>query len=155
MKNMKHILIVDDFPSGREVLREKLELQGYACQEVGNGSAALKAIETKRFDLVITDNQMPVMTGLELLQSLAERPKDQRPPAIFLTGRLSDQLAKAAQSAGAWAIMQKPYNYQELIAEITQILEPDRFATSSPSGLNSPAEVNSQQEMRTCPSSSC
>ena len=148
MKNMKHILIVDDFPSGREVLREKLELQGYACQEVENGSAALKAIETKRFDLIITDNQMPVMTGLEFLQCLAEKPKDQRPPAIFLTGRLSDQLAKAAQAAGAWAVMQKPYKDQELIAEITQILETDRFATSSPSSFNSPTDVNSQQDMR-------
>ena len=121
---MKHILIDDDFPSGREVLREKLELQGYACQEVENGSAALKAIETKRFDLVITDNQMPVMTGLQFLQCLAERPKDQRPPAILLTGHLSDPLSKAAQAAGACAVFGKPYKEPELISEITRILEP-------------------------------
>ena len=129
MKNMKRILIVDDFPSVREVLREKLELQGYACQEVENGSEALKAIETERFDLVITDNQMPVMTGLQLLQCLAERPKDQRPPAIFVTGRLSDQVAKAAQTAGAWTVMQKPYRDQELISAITRALELDKGAT--------------------------
>jgi CheY-like chemotaxis protein len=123
MKNMKRILIVDDFRSVREVLREKLELQGYACQEVENGSEALKAIETERFDLVITDNQMPVMTGLQLLECLAERPKDQRPPAIFVTGRLSDQVAKAAQTAGAWTVIQKPYRDQELISEITRVIE--------------------------------
>jgi len=105
---MKRILIVDDFEPGRVVLREKLEMYGFACQEVENGCEALKAIETDRFDLVITDNQMPVMTGLQFLQCLAERPKDQRPPAIFLTGRLSDQLAQAAQTAGAWTVMQKP-----------------------------------------------
>jgi CheY-like chemotaxis protein len=61
---MKRILLVDDFEPGRVVLRERLELQGYACQEVENGSEGLKAIETEHFDLKITDNQMPVMTGL-------------------------------------------------------------------------------------------
>ena len=120
---MKRILIVDDFEPGRAVLRERLEMQGYVCQEVGNGSEALKAIETKRFDLVITDNQMPVMTGLKLLQCLAERPNDQRPPAIFLTGHLSDPLAKAAQTAGACAVLGKPYNDQKLISEITRVME--------------------------------
>ena len=120
---MKRILIVDDFEPGRVVLRERLEIQGYACQEVENGSEALKAIETGHFDLIITDNQMPVMTGLEMLQCLAERPKDQRPPAILLTGRLSDPLSKAAQAAGARAVFGKPYKEQELISEITRILE--------------------------------
>ena len=120
---MKQILIVDDFASGRHVLREWLERQGYACQEVEHGSEALRAIQIKHFDLVITDNQMPVMTGLQLLQRLAERPEGQRPPVIFLTGNLSEQLSNAAQKAGASAVMQKPYNDQELISEITRILE--------------------------------
>ena len=146
--NMKRILIADDFQSGRKVLREMLELQGYACQEVENGSEALKAIETERFDLVITDNQMPVMSGLQLLQCLAERTEEQRPPAIFLTGRLSDQLSKAAQAAGASTVMQKPYKDNELISEITRILEPDRVAISYPSGLISTAAVNKQEDMR-------
>ena len=122
--SMKRILIVDDFEPGRVVLREKLEMYGFACQEVENGCEALKAIETDRFDLVITDNQMPVMTGLEFLQSLAERPEDQRPPAIFLTGQLSDPLADAAQIAGACTVMKKPYKDHELISEIIRVIEP-------------------------------
>ncbi len=121
---IKRILIVDDFEPGRLVLRERLEMQGFACQEVGNGSEALKAIQTKVFDLVITDNQMPVMTGLQLLQCLAERPEDQRPPVIFATGHPSNELSNAAQAAGACAVLQKPYKDQELISEITRILEP-------------------------------
>jgi len=148
LNNMQRILIVDDFEPGRLVLREKLELHGYACQEVGNGSEALKAIETEHFDLVITDNQMPVMTGLQFLQCLAERPKDQRPPAIFLTGRLSDQLAQAAQTAGALTVMQKPYKDQELISAITRSLKLDKGATSYPSDLSSTADVSKQQDMR-------
>ena len=56
---MKQILIVDDFEPGRLLLREKLEMQGYVCQEVENGLEALEILQTKHFDLVLTDNQMP------------------------------------------------------------------------------------------------
>ena len=80
---MKHILIVDDYASGRHILRERLELQGYVCQEVEDGSKALEVLQIQHFDLIITDNQMPVMTGLEFLQHLAKRPEDQRPPRYF------------------------------------------------------------------------
>ena len=144
---MKRILLVDDFEPARLVLRERLEMQGYACQEAENGSAALKAIETDRFDLVITDNEMPVMTGLQMLQSLAERTEEQRPPVIFLTGHLTNQLSKAAQAAGAWAVLEKPYKDQKLISEISQILELDKVVISYPSGLSSTAAVNKQQDM--------
>jgi len=121
---MKQILIVDDYANGRQVLRERLEMQGYACQEVEDGSAALRAIQTKCFDLVITDNEMPVMTGIQLLQYLAERPEDQPPPVIFFTGHPSNELSNAAQAAGACAVLEKPFKNQELISEITRILEP-------------------------------
>ena len=120
---MKQILIVDDYANGRQVLRERLEMQGFACQEVEDGSAALTAIQTKCFDLVITDNEMPVMTGIQLLQYLAERPEDQPPPVLFLTGHPSNELSNAAQAAGACAVLEKPYKDQELISEITRILE--------------------------------
>jgi len=124
---MKRILIVDDFEPGRLVLRERLEIQGYLCHEAENGAEALQSIQTKPFDLVITDNQMPVMTGLQFLQHLAERPEDQRPPVIFTTGQLSEHLSNAAEKAGACAVLQKPYNVQELISEISRILEPQEW----------------------------
>ena len=120
---MKHILIVDDCASGRHLLREWLELQGYACREVEHGSEALKAIQKKRFDLVITDHQMPVMTGLQFLQRLAESPDGQRPPVIFLTGQASVHVRKAAQAAGAHVVLQKPCNERDLSLEITKILK--------------------------------
>jgi len=99
-------------------------MYGFACQEVENGAEALKAIQTKPFDLVITDNHMPVMTGLQMLQCLAEWPDDQQLPVIMLTGHPSNELSNAAQAAGAFAVLEKPYNTQELISEISRILEP-------------------------------
>lgn len=119
---MKQILLVDDYASGRQVLREKLEMQGYVCQEVEDGAEALKAIQGQRFDLVITDNQMPVMTGLELLQSLAKKPRNLRLPIILLTGNLTEPLHQAAKIAGASAVFKKPVKDQELLSAITRIL---------------------------------
>jgi CheY-like chemotaxis protein len=98
-------------------------MQGYVCQGVGNGSEALKAIKADHFDLVISDNQMPVMTGLQMLQCLAERPEDQRPPVIVLTGHFTDELHTEALKTGACAVLQKPYKNQDLLAEITRVLE--------------------------------
>ncbi|MDR4495516.1 MAG: response regulator [Nitrospirales bacterium] len=119
---MKQILLVDDYESGRHVLREKLEMQGYVCREVKDGAEALSIIQQKHFDLVITDNQMPVMTGLELLQALAKTPKNLRLPIILLTGNLTEPLQKAAKLAGASAVLKKPYKDQELLSAITRIL---------------------------------
>ena len=138
---MKQILIVDDDATGRRVLRLRLEMRGYDCLEVEDGSAALKAIATHRFDLVITDHKMPVMTGLELLQNLGDSPECQRPPVIFITGQLSDDLRHAAQEAGARAVLSKPYDDCEIMIEITRLLKPqlhgnvtlnDRRLSSSP-----------------------
>jgi len=120
---MKRILIVDDFEPGRLVLREKLEMHGYACQEVENGLEALETLQTKPFDLVITDNKMPVMTGLELIQSLATQPIEQRPPIILLTGHPSHLLYSEARKAGVLGIFKKPVEDHELFSEIASILK--------------------------------
>ncbi len=120
---MKRILIVDDFESGRLVLRERLELEGYACQEVENGLEALETLQAKTFDLVITDNKMPKMTGLELIQALTQQPKDQQPTIILLTGHPSLEVYKEARRAKVFAIFKKPYDFQELILKIHSALE--------------------------------
>ena len=119
---MKRILLVDDYDSGRRVLREKLEIQGYVCQEVEDGAEALKVIQDTQFDLIITDNQMPVMTGLELLQALTKKPKKLRPPIILLTGHLTEPLEQAAKLAGASAVLTKPVKDQIILSAITRIL---------------------------------
>ena len=121
---MKRILIVDDFNPGRKVLREKLEIQGYDCREAKNGLEALEALKTKHFDLVITDNKMPLMTGLAFIQALAQQPKEQRLPIILLTGHPSRHLYNEAQKAGVLAVFEKPVEDAELFSKITSILDP-------------------------------
>ncbi len=121
---MKRILVVDDFEPGRVVLRKRLESQGYACQEAANGLEAKETLQITHFDLVITDNKMPIMTGLELIQALAKQPIHQRPPIILLTGNPSHLLFSEAQKAGVAGIFSKPYEARKLFSEIEKILEP-------------------------------
>ena len=71
---MKRILLVDDQPMARQVLKLFLAEFGYDAEEADNGAVALRLLDRgKAFDLIISDNQMPVMTGMELIQALAER----------------------------------------------------------------------------------
>jgi CheY-like chemotaxis protein len=119
---MNRILIVDDFQPARIVLREKLEMRGYACQEAANGLEALETLQTTHFDLVITDNKMPIMTGLELVQSLTKQPSEQRPPIILVTGHPSHHLYSEARQAGVLGVFKKPYEDRELFSEISGIL---------------------------------
>ena len=70
---MAKILIVDDEPRIRELLRENLQYAGYACEEAGDGSAALSLLSGGGYDLVILDLMMPFMDGMTCLREMRNR----------------------------------------------------------------------------------
>jgi CheY-like chemotaxis protein len=111
--NNCRILIVNDNEDIRNVLSDSLTLRGYYCEEADNGESALRCLDTEWFDLVISDSQMPIMDGIQLLEAL----KKQRmpfPPVILLTGSMSEELQKRAFELGAYAVSLKPIAPQEL-----------------------------------------
>ena len=67
---MAKILIVDDEPRIRELIREHLQYAGYVCEEAGDGSAALSLLSGGGFDLVILDVMMPFMDGMTCLREM-------------------------------------------------------------------------------------
>jgi CheY-like chemotaxis protein len=73
MPATRTILIVDDQPEAREAIRLLLGGHGYAVETVGTGSEALERAERKPYDLVITDNTMPEMSGEELAQAVKKK----------------------------------------------------------------------------------
>jgi CheY-like chemotaxis protein len=80
------ILIVDDDPSVRYLLRLILENEGYTVLEAGNGEAALAAISSETLpDIVMTDLMMPVMTGAELIVRLRSEPRTSKIPIVVVS----------------------------------------------------------------------
>jgi response regulator RpfG family c-di-GMP phosphodiesterase len=100
------ILLVDDEPLVRRTLQKYLEKGGYAVDVAENGLAALRRLEQKEFDLVITDLKMPELDGRELLKYMAE--KFSQIPRIVLTAIGSNDDILLALKTGAYDFISKP-----------------------------------------------
>ena len=121
---MKRILIVDDHQLAREVLKLYLEMQGYLVEEAENGAEGLAVIDQGHtFDLVISDNQMPVMTGMEFIQRLAQRSYLTTHPLILYSGNLTPELEQQARDLGVSSVLSKPYDFSELLVFVRQACE--------------------------------
>ncbi len=122
---MKRILLVDDCEMVRKAVRLFLEAQGYTCDEAEHGAAAFVRLdEGHGIDLVISDNQMPVMTGLELLKKVAGHPNLHSLPFILNSGNVTEALRDQALQAGAHAVLSKPTDFSELARAINIALYP-------------------------------
>jgi len=122
------ILVVDDEPQIRRVLRATLTGHGYEFHEARTGEEALEAIRASRFDLVLLDVNMPGMGGLETCRAIRS---GSEVAIIMLTVRDSEQDKVAALDAGADDYVTKPFSTPELLARIRAAL---RRMPSSPEG---------------------
>jgi len=113
------ILIVDDEPQIRRVLRTTLSAQGYEVFDARTGEAALLAIRDQRFDLILLDMNMPGMSGLEACREIRA---GSDAAIIMLTVRQSEQDKVAALDAGADDYLTKPFGMPELLARIRAAL---------------------------------
>lgn len=120
---MSRILLVDDDPHARAALRLVLESQGYECLEASNGVEALARLEQESADLVITDNLMPELSGLEFIQRLMEQAGNRAPRTIILSGNLGEDDKQHAQQLGVFAVMEKPCNFAEFLSNVALALE--------------------------------
>ena len=78
-------------------------------------------LEKEHFDLVVTNNRMPVLGGVEFLERLANKP-DPKPPVLFFTGDISEAEKERALKAGARAVLEKPPIFGEIISAVTEAL---------------------------------
>ena len=121
---MSRILLVDDHESVRTAMRCCLERKSHQCLEAGDGMEALAYFDQQqRIDLVITDNQMPNMTGLELLKKLQERFDSPTIPIIFHTGNMTHEAKEEALQSGAYAVLGKPFDFRDLVVLVEQALD--------------------------------
>ncbi|CAN5175122.1 hypothetical protein BH09GEM1_BH09GEM1_48100 [soil metagenome] len=119
----KRILIADDEPNIRLVLRTALESVGHEVIEAANGREALAAIDTQTPDLMVLDLSMPVMDGMAVLEALRERPAKTKPRVIVLTAYGSVPAAVKAVRLGARDFIEKPVTPDDLRLSVTAVLE--------------------------------
>jgi two-component system response regulator PilR (NtrC family) len=115
------ILIIDDEDSIREYLSMMLEREGYEVHSSENGKKALKLSSQESFDVVITDIQLPGMSGLDILGSMRE--SDPSVPVIIITGHASQESAIEALNIGAFYYLLKPVSNEELKQVVRNALE--------------------------------
>jgi len=116
------ILCVDDDTTMQDRYRRDLERLGYRVKVAGNGIEALKIIAAVGVpDLVLTDVDMPLMSGLELIKRLRDDQRTARTPILIVSEERSDQDALAAYSQGADDFIAKPVEMAILVAKIETI----------------------------------
>jgi two-component system KDP operon response regulator KdpE len=113
--NGANILVVDDEPQIRRVLRSTLSTRGYVITEAKTGEEALESVRKERPDLILLDVNMPGMGGMEACREI-RRGSDT--PIIMLTVRNAERDKVAALDAGADDYVVKPFGIEELLARI-------------------------------------
>lgn len=128
-KNIR-ILIVDDFSTMRRIVKNLLADLGFTnTAEAEDGSGALNMLRNETFDFVVTDWNMPVMTGIELLKAIRADAKLKHLPVLMVTAEAKrEQIIEAAQS-GVNGYIIKPFTAQTLEEKLGKIFE--RLATSA------------------------
>ena len=112
------ILVVDDDPEIRRSLRGALEDEGHLVSEASNGLLALEALETRHFDAVVLDVNMPEMGGLEALTMIRERSPDTG--VVMVSGESTIAVAVQALKRGAFDFIEKPIDAERLLDVLDQ-----------------------------------
>jgi len=121
------ILLVDDDPALRTLLRTTFEVADVAVVEAADAVAARRKIRRARPDVIVLDINMPGTTGLELCAELKSAPATRDIPIVLLTG--SEEGAEAAKRAGANAFVRKPVSNAGLIEAVKKLLPPEEAAS--------------------------
>ena len=120
---MKNVLIVEDSKAIRSMIRVSLEEAGFFAVEAGNGFEALKTLPTRRFDLIVTDINMPDINGLELIGFVKSNPEYKDIPLVIVSTEKSDEDKKRGLALGASGYVVKPFTKKDLMSLVKSVLE--------------------------------
>jgi len=118
----KRVLVVDDEIHIVHVVAIKLRNNGYEVLSADNGAEAFELACKERPDIVVTDYQMPVMTGLELVEKLRQRQETKDIPVIMLTARSFAIPKEQQEDLRISGCLSKPFSPKELLGDIEDVL---------------------------------
>ncbi len=121
------ILLVEDNPTTRFLLRQALTRAGYRVEEAGDGDVAMELLQTRTFALVLLDVRMPGHDGIEVCTEIRRRWSSLELPVIFTTG-LDDREARVwCKAVGGDEFLSKPIDPTELLIRIGNLLKLSRY----------------------------
>jgi two-component system cell cycle response regulator DivK len=118
----KRILVVEDQPDNRQIIRDMLAPTDYEITEAENGEEALAAIAKQRPDLILMDIQLPIMDGYTATSRIKADPALRSIPIIAVTSYALSGEEKKARAAGCDDYVPKPFSPRQLLAKIRQFL---------------------------------
>jgi two-component system chemotaxis response regulator CheY len=119
---MTRILAVDDSPSMRDMVRITLTGAGFEVAQAADGRQALDLARSSEFDLVLSDVNMPIMDGIELIRALRAETAYRHTPILMLTTESSADRKREGKEAGATGWIVKPFDSAQLIATMHRVL---------------------------------
>jgi len=124
MSTEMKFLVVDDFSTMRRIVRGLLKEIGYNhCEEAEDGVEALSKLKLSKFDFVVSDINMPNMTGFQLLNAIKADPSLKHLPVLMVTAEArKEDIVMAAQSGAAGYIV-KPFTKATLEEKVTKIMQ--------------------------------
>ena len=128
------VYFIDDSATMREVMKIAFRRENIEVVACHDASTALAQIETARPDIIITDVIMPDKDGYEVCQFIKQHPQLNRIPVMLMSGVVNRDVAEKAFSVKADELIRKPFQPQDLIARVKQLLSP-RLAPPAPSTL--------------------
>src|ERR687889_1142694 len=127
------VLVVEDEPNIRELVCLHLRHEGYECEALGDGAAALKRSEIEAFDLLVLDVMLPGLDGLSLCRAVRNGRLNHDVPILMLTARREESDKVVGLESGADDYLTKPFGVRELVARVHALLRrgPRPFVTSA------------------------
>lgn len=116
------VLVVDDEVHILHVVSMKLRNAGYTVITAEDGEEARELARTRCPDLIITDYQMPYMTGLELCMALKKQPATQNLPAIMLTARGFNLAQEYLDQTNIASVLSKPFSPREILTRVQELI---------------------------------
>ena len=127
------VLVVEDEPNIRELVSLHLGLEGYACEGVADGQAALARTEVDRFDLLVLDVMLPGLDGVSLCRAVRRGGMNGDVPILMLTARGQESDKVIGLESGADDYLTKPFGVRELVARARALLRRPRKAVGTAS----------------------